>query len=168
MNGSERNEDMHNPQQSGAQPGTLNHPGAQPQPATAGGRPVGVAFIAAMFLFYVVVVAYNAFEAFHVMSSPGTSATIRSDARLALIAALAQLPFYAATAVGLWQRKQWGRYLALAFLVINIVRFVVEAFFFPTITAGLLVALSRSVIPITIMLYLLHPSIRPAFRSGRT
>jgi uncharacterized membrane protein (DUF2068 family) len=127
-----------------------------------------VAIIAVMFLVYGLVVAYNAVEAFRVMYNPATSATIRSDARLALILALAQLPFYATTAVGLWRRKQWGRYFALMFLAINIVRFVADAFFFPTLTTGLLVALSRSVIPIALLLYLLHPSIRPAFRSGRT
>ncbi len=155
---------MHTPQQPGGESGTSIHPGAQP--STPGGRPVGVAFIAIMFLVYVGVVAYNAFEAFQVMNDPGISAAIRADARTAFIFALAQLPFYAATAVGLWQRRQWGRYLALAFLAINIARFVVEAFFFPTLAAGLLVALSRSVIPITLLLYLLHPSIRPAFGSG--
>jgi hypothetical protein len=155
---------MSNPQQ----PGALEHPGARPGPATTqGGRPVGVMIIAAMFLFYVVVVGYNAFDAFGGMSAPNIGAAARSDARWALILSLVQMPFYAATAIGLWRLKQWGRYLALIFLLINIVRFVVTAFFSPALGIGLLIALSNSIIPLTIMLYLLHPSIRPIFRPGR-
>jgi uncharacterized membrane protein (DUF2068 family) len=149
------------------QPGVLDRPGARPSAeATAGGRPVGAMIIAVMFLFYVVVVGYNAFDAFVGMSAAGISAAARSDARWALILLLVQLPFYLATAIGLWRLKQWGRYLALIFLAINIARFVVTAFFAPVLGMGLLIALSNSIIPLAIMLYLLHPSIRPMFRSG--
>lgn len=148
-------------------PGALDHPGARPQQPSAGqGRPVGVALVAIMFLFYAVVVGFNAFIAFRAFNLPGLSAVAHSDARLDLILSLAQLPFYIVTAFGLWRLRQWGRYLALVFLALNIARFVVEAFAFPTLTYGLLAALSRSIIPLTIMLYLLHPSIRPMFRRG--
>ncbi|HEY0739477.1 MAG TPA: hypothetical protein VGD69_31425 [Herpetosiphonaceae bacterium] len=151
---------MNNSQQSGV----LDHPGARPQPSNTGGRPVGVALVAIMFLFYAVVVGFNAFIAFQALGMAGLSAAARGDARLDLILSLVQLPFYVVTAFGLWRLRQWGHYLALVFLALNIVRFVVEAFSFPTLTYGLLAALSRSVIPFTIMLYLLHPMIRSVFR----
>ncbi|HEX6292576.1 MAG TPA: hypothetical protein VFZ66_25550 [Herpetosiphonaceae bacterium] len=143
--------------------GTLKHPGAQP--AQPRGRPVGVMIIAALFVLYVVFMALTAVEAFQLLSAAGTSADARSNAQLALALALAQLPFYAVTAIGLWRLKEWGRYLALAFLALNVARFVVEALLAPVLVPSLMIALSRSVIPITLMLYLLHPSIRPVFRS---
>jgi uncharacterized membrane protein (DUF2068 family) len=152
---------MNNPQPSGV----LDHPGARPQqPGAAQGRPVGAALVALMFLFYAIVVGFNAFTAFQALGTAELSAVARADARLDMILSLVQLPFYIVTAFGVWRLQQWGRYLALVFLALNIVRFVVEAFSFPTLTYGLLAALSRSMIPITIMLYLLHPMIRSVFR----
>lgn len=158
---------MSHSQQPLPRPETLDHPGARSN-TPSGGRPVGAALIALMFLFYIVVTVYNAVDAFQGMNATGISAAARSDARWAFGFALVQLPFYAAAAFGVWRLKRWGWYLALVFLAINIVRFVVEAFFFPSLAIGLLAALSRSVIPLTIMLYLLHPSIRPIFRTDGT
>lgn len=150
-------------------PGLLDHPGAQPQqPGATSSRPVGVTLVAIMFLFYAVVVGVNAFTASQALGLPELSALARSDARLDMILSLVQLPFYIVTAIGVWRLQPWGRYLALLFLALNIARFVVEAFSFPTLTYGLLAALSRSIIPITIMLYLLHPMIRPVFRRRRS
>lgn len=155
---------MNNPQQ----PSVLDHPGARPQqPGTSSGRPVGVTLVAIMFLFYAVVVGVNAFNAFQALGLPELSALARSDARLDMILSLAQLPFYIVAAIGVWRLQSWGRYLALLFLAFNIGRAVVESSVFPFPQSGL-ATLSRSIIPITIMLYLLHPMIRPVFRRRRS
>jgi hypothetical protein len=154
---------MNNPQQ----PGVLDHPGARPQqPGASSGRPVGVALVALMFLFYAVVVGFNAFIAFRAMSLPGLSPTAHADAQFDLMLSLVQLPFYIATAFGVWRLQQWGRYLALAFLALNVGRAVVESSVFP-FPQSVLATLSRSIIPVTIMLYLLHPMIRTVFRRER-
>lgn len=151
---------MHNPQQSGV----LDHPGARPQsPGAAQGRPVGVALVALMFLSYAVIKGFEAFSAFQAVNLPGLSPTARSDAQFDLIRSLVELLIYVVTAFGVWRLRQWGWYLALAFLAFNIVRAVITTFNFP-LPHNLLEALNQSIIPITIMLYLLHPMIRPVFR----
>lgn len=153
---------MNNPQQ----PGVLDHPGARPQqPGASQGRPVGVALVALMFLLYAVVKGFNAFSAFQAVNLPGLSPTAHSDAQFDLIRSLVELPFYVVTAFGVWRLRQWGWYLALAFLAFTIVRAVVTTFNFPW-PHNLLAPLSQSIIPITIMLYLLHPMIRSVFRRG--
>lgn len=148
------------------QPGVMDHPGARPQPPGISSRPVGVALITIMFLFYAVVVGFNAFSAFRAFNLPGLSPTAHADAQFDLILSLVQLPFYIATAFGVWRLKQWGWYLALVFLALNVVRAVVESAVFP-FPQSVLATLSRSIIPVTIMLYLLHPMIRSVFQRGR-
>jgi hypothetical protein len=159
---------MNNVQPPVSQPGPLDHPGARPQQADAvRGRPVGVALIAIMFAFFVIIASSTGWSAFQALNSGRLSAASIAEARLDLILSLLAVPFCVVAAIGVWRQRRWGLYLALVFLVLTILRFVVEAFSFATLGYGLLAALSRSVIPITIMLYLLHPSIRPVFRSGR-
>jgi hypothetical protein len=132
------------------------HPGAQHQ-----GRPVGVMLIAGMFLLLAVLAAIGLFFMF---SQPGGVGTTFAAEPFNAILFPLSLPFSIAIAVGLFQLREWGRSLACAFLVVAIIRFFVDAFQQYPIDAALALGFTNTLIPAAILLYLSHPSIRPAFR----
>lgn len=125
------------------------------------GRPVGVMLIAGMFLLLGVLAAIGLFFMF---SQPGgVGATFASEPHNAILFPLS-LPFSVAIAVGLFQLREWGRSLACVFLIVAIIRFFVDAFQQYPIDAALALGFTNTLIPAAILMYLSHPSIRPAFR----
>ena len=128
-------------------------------------RPVGVTIITVLCLLAVVVLGYRVVDAFVVLGATGLDSDVRTEVRQQLLVSVLLLPFFAVIGVGLWRLTEWARLLAVGFLVFTIASFVYQAFGFPSLPYGLLAALSRSVVPATMLLYLLHPSIRTVFGS---
>ena len=141
---------------------------AAQQPHAGAGRPVGVGMIAAIALLTAGVFGLRIFGAIRVLSGsvPGVDPAA-STVIPQLIVPLVLLPVCIATGVGLWRLKEWGRYLAIGCMVLAIVNLFVQSFSAPRLSVGLLNALSVSMLPGAILLYLLHPSIRTAFHTDR-
>lgn len=132
---------------------------------TLPGRPVGVMLIAGLCLFSALLVSANLF--FNVLEPDGVS-RILTQGPLGFGISLVLVAFFLATAIGLLRLHEWGRYLAVTFLCLSIVTSGIDSFSrFPS-QAALMLAFIRSLLPIALLLYLLHPGIRPAFRRHHT
>jgi hypothetical protein len=128
------------------------------------GVPVGARIIAVLAFLAIGVALYNLVGAAMALLDPAADAALRATARWILPLSIALIPVLAAIGVGLWRVREWGRRLAVAFLAISIVVVFGQALLRPDVLTGLLVALSRNTVPATLLLYLVHPSIRPSFR----
>jgi hypothetical protein len=132
---------------------------------TVASRPVGVLLIAGLCFFAALLVSVNVF--FNVLEPDGISG-ILTRGPLGFGISLLLAAFFVATGVGLWRFREWGRYCAVAFVATSIVTSGIDSFArYPAQTA-LMLTFIRSLLPIALLLYLLHPSIRPAFRRRST
>jgi hypothetical protein len=137
------------------------HPGARPNEST--GRAVGVVLIAVVcFLF----AAAMAFLVAQTALAAGAAAA-SSEAVLSLpwlLLAIALIPLCVASGVGLLLRRHWARYLVVGAMAAAIVGLFVRGLGMESLDYGLRNAFTGSLLPVAIMLYLLHPSIRASFQ----
>jgi hypothetical protein len=135
------------------------HPGARPNEST--GRAVGVVLIAVVcFLF----AAAMAFLVAQTALAAGAAAA-SSEAVLSLPwLAIALIPLCVASGVGLLLRRHWARYLVVGAMAAAIVGLFVRGLGMESLDYGLRNAFTGSLLPVAIMLYLLHPSIRASFQ----
>lgn len=134
------------------------------QPAAVG-RPVGVMLIAVLCLVGAFIVALNLVL---IVGEPNGIATLFGAERWTLLASLLLLPLLIAGGIGLLRLREWARLIVVGLVGVAILSFFVDSLLRYPVSTGLLLALSRSLIPATMLLYLLHPSIRPAFRRLRS
>lgn len=128
--------------------------------APAPTRPVGVLLIAQLCIFAAILVALN--MVFRVLE-PNGIADILTQGPLGYALSVLLTVFFLATGISLLQLRPLGRYLGLAFFGLSIVTSGLDSFTrYPPRTA-LMLSVIRSLLPIALLLYLLHPSIRPAF-----
>ena len=128
--------------------------------APARTRPVGVLLIALLCIFAAILVALN--MVFRVLE-PNGIADILTQGPFGYALSVLLAAFFLATGIGLLRLRPWGRYLGLAFFGLSIVTSGLDSFTrYPARTA-LMLTFIRSLMPIALLLYLLHPSIRPAF-----
>jgi hypothetical protein len=80
------------------------------------------------------------------------------------VALLGVAPLLVSIGVGLWRAREWARVLAVVFLAGMIGFFFVQGLLQPDVQVGLWFAVVRSLVPVALLMYLLHPSIRPLFR----
>ena len=128
-------------------------------------RPVGVMLIAGLCFFSALLVSVNLF--FNVLEPDGVSGFL-TRGPLGFAISLLLAAFFLATTVGLLRLQGWGRYLAVAFLGLSIVTSGIDSFARYPPQAALMLAFIRSLLPIALLLYLLHPGIRPAFKRRPT
>lgn len=137
------------------------HPGARPNEAA--GRAVGVILIAVVcFLFAVAMVSVVVRTAMGA-GDPATPA----DAVLSLpwlLLAIALIPICTMSGIGLLLRRHWARYLVVGGMVVAIVGLFIRSLGMPSLDYGLRNAFTGSLLPVAIILYLLHPSIRAGFQ----
>ncbi|MDP9311977.1 MAG: hypothetical protein M3R24_14015 [Chloroflexota bacterium] len=123
-------------------------------------RPVGVLLIALLCFFAAILVVLN--MVFRVLE-PNGIADVLTQGPLGFALSVLLAAFFLTTGIGLLQLRPWGRYLGLAFVGLSIVTSGLDSFTrYPPRTA-LMLSFIRSLLPIALLLYLLHPSIRPAF-----
>lgn len=130
----------------------------------SGGRPVGAMIIAVLAFLAIGVVLYNLIGATTTLLDPAADPALRRTATWLLPLSIALLPALGAIGVGLWRRREWGRRLAVIFLVVSISSVTLQALFTYNLQTALMVALARNAVPATLLGYLLHPSIRASFR----
>ncbi len=123
-------------------------------------RPVGVLLIALLCIFAAILVALN--MVFRVLE-PNGIADILTQGPLGYALSVLLAVFFLATGIGLLQLRPWGRYLGLAFFGLSIVTSGLDSFTRYPLRTALMLSVIRSLMPIALLLYLLHPSIRPAF-----
>lgn len=136
------------------------HPGASPNESA--GRPVGVILIAVVCFFFVAALAGVVLQTI-LAGGPGSS----SDAALSLpwlALAVVLIPVCVVSGIGLLLRRHWARYLVIGGMAAAIIGLLVRGLGMSSLDYGLRFAFSGSLLPIAIMLYLLHPSIRATFR----
>lgn len=139
---------------------------AHSQPSESG-RPVGVMLIAILcFIGAVIVIVYGT-QALLVLRDPG-SAEDAASARALLPIAIGLLPLLLALGTGLWRLRNWARYLSVGFLALGIVLVFVDAFLRYSLTTGVSLAVTRSLVPTAMIIYLLHPMTAAAFRAKPT
>jgi hypothetical protein len=128
------------------------------------GRPVGVMLIAALCVLGVLVLLLNLAL---IVAEPGGFAALFGAEALTLIVSVVMTPLLITGAVGLFRLRPWARVLVVALLGVAIASFFADSLLRYPASTGLLLGLSRSLIPATMLLYLLHPSIRQFFHRGR-
>ncbi len=130
----------------------------------SGGRPVGAMIIAVLAFLGIGVVLYNLVGAATTLLDPAADPALRRTAAWLLPLSIALLPVLGAIGIGLWRQREWGRKLAVIFLVVSIGSVTLQALLTYDVQAAVMVALLRNAIPATLLGYLLHPSIRASFR----
>lgn len=137
-----------------------------PPTEQAARRPVGVTVVALLCFLAVLVVSTYLVDAVLVLLNPG-SASDAAAARTVALLASGFIPLFVVAGVGLWRRRQWGRYLVVVFLSFAVISFFADSLLRYPLRTGLILGLSRSIVPIAIMLYLLHPVISAAFSTPK-
>lgn len=132
------------------------HPGARQDESA--GRAVGVILIAVVCFLFTAAMTFLAVQA----ALDGPVAAALSAPLLALAVAL--IPICAISGIGLLQRRNWARYLVVGGMLAAIVGLFVRSLGMESLDYGLRNALSGSLLPAAIILYLLHPSIGATFR----
>lgn len=135
------------------------HPGASQTEST--GRPVGVILIAAVCFFFAVAMAFVALQSALGASSDAADAVLSPQW---LLVASALIPVCTISGIGLLMRRNWARYLVVAGMVAAIIGLIVRGLGMSSLEYGMRNAFTGSLLPVAIMLYLLHPSIRAAFQ----
>lgn len=140
---------------------TKSSPNAAADQRVSSGRPIGVLLLTLLCLLTVVgIVVFVGLALLGAQQANVGVATVLAD--LALPIAL--IPIFAVIGVGLWRLRRWGLYLAVGFLVIAVAAIVIDSLTRYTSSTGWRLALNRGIIPAVLIFYLLHPSIRAAFR----
>jgi len=121
-----------------------------------------VAIIAVLSLISALLVAYYAAGAMVALLGGANDGALAQ-----LIGGAALVVLLLAVAGGLWRLKRWAKWLAAGSLVVAVVVIAVDALVRYGWGDGLSTAfsliLSRSIAPLGMALYLLHPSIAKAF-----
>lgn len=125
-------------------------------------RPVGVVIIAALSLVSALLVAYYALGALVALfdGAPG-------GALVQLVGGVALGVLLVTIASGLWRLKRWAQWLAASSMVVAVVVLAVDALarygFGNGLSTAMSLILSRSIAPLGMALYLVHPSISKFF-----
>jgi len=127
------------------------------------GKPIGVMVISMLALMWSIpaffqalsILAFGSDSPITQGGDPGTAGTLVSLVGFGVAIA------YFVVGYGLWQMAKWGLYLAVAISIIHVVVNVVGALAGgPTWTA----AAVESIVPAIMIVYLLRPGVRRAFR----
>lgn len=124
--------------------------------AATGGAPVGARLLAVVSML--VSIGMVALLVSAVVQGSASIAAVD----LALVGGLAPLLFV--IGVGLWRVREWARVAAVVFILAMIGFFFAQGVLQPNVQVGLWLAVVRSLVPAALLMYLLHPSIRPLFR----
>jgi hypothetical protein len=137
------------------------HPGARPNESS--GRAVGVVLIAVVCFLFAAAMAFLVAQTALAAGDPAAS----SEAALSLpwlLLAIALVPICVISGVGLLLRRNWARYVVVGAMAAAIVGLFVRSLGMESLDYGLRNAFTGSLLPVAIMLYLLHPSIRAGFQ----
>lgn len=130
-------------------------------------RPTGVSLIAVLCFVSALLVAYYSLSALFALAG-GAAGTDNGGALTQMVFGAGLTALLLTIASGLWRLKPWAKWLAVGSLIVAVVVIAADALARYGLGSGLSTALSlslsRSIAPLGMALYLLHPSIAKAFR----